>query len=182
MSAHQISLVGRLALLGSFFGVYACGADVDRTPRSAAGSAARPALAASGEIVVRGEPLSEDLGAVSVSIERAGGGPALVARTWELSDPIWRERRGERRLYFRVDERDRVAGAAATVTGPLDLVVRWDPDGNPDTVEPTIVEVRRSLESAASDIVALLQLGPRVSTEPDRGEQRVRLTPGGEGG
>ena len=86
-----------------------------------------------GELVVRGDPGVLDPGVVTISIVKPGDEAPILTRSWDLGDPVWRASRGEQRLYFSLDARDAWPGVQAELTPEMELLVRWDPDGNPVT-------------------------------------------------
>jgi hypothetical protein len=142
----------------------ALGACSDKTARPAAGGG----LALGGEVAVTGLGEAGDLGTLTLSVTEAGSDAPFLARSWELADPLWRARGGERRLYFRLDRRDLVGEPPAGAT--WELAARWDPDGNPLTEEPGAASARLVVRGGDLDLVLELPTSPTLAggAEPPR--------------
>jgi hypothetical protein len=113
------------------------------------------ALIFRGEVVVRGLPKGSAVGAVSLAAVPPGGGAPCLERSWLLADPAWRAYGRDRRLYFQLDERDRVADGPEPDAGPWELLARWDPDGNPATGEPGVAFARAAAVAGAETEIDL---------------------------
>lgn len=149
----------------------ACSGDDDRiSPRRT--PAALPADAVyGGEFVLRGEPSLFAGGSATIAIAPRGEDALVLARSWDLGDPAWRSGADSVRLYFALDVRDVWPGATGTIAPEMDLVARFDPDGNPATEERGVARVRLPVHTGARDIAVELAIGPQVavSAEPAGG-------------
>lgn len=106
-----------------------------------------------GEIVLRVEAALFPSGsAVTLAIVMPGRDTPLLARSYDLGDPIWRFDRDGARLYFTIDGRDAWPGFTAPVRHEMELVARFDPDGNPATDEPGSRSVRLPVRTGSSSL------------------------------
>lgn len=119
-----------------------------------------------GEFVVRGDPSILDPGLVTVSIVRPGEDAPVLSRSWDLGDPAWRTSRGEKRLYFSLDARDAWPGVPADLGSAMELVARWDPDGNPATDEPDVARVRIPAGAGEVDLTVELLIRAQIVVQP----------------
>jgi hypothetical protein len=159
-TAHPAACCAALLL-----GLAACA----REPQPVASAPAQVGdLRLSGELVVSLPGLPADPGTVTLTAVRPDTDAPLLSRTWELADPIWRECGGSRRLYFTLDARDAVRGASGDPGSALDLVARWDPDGNPATDEPGVVTTRTRVAPGDRHVVVGLPQHPSLAVEPER--------------
>ncbi len=125
----------------------------------------------SGELVLHGDPAILESGAASLAIRAVGASDPLMARSWNVGDPAWRVGPDEMRLYFALDKRDAWPGAVGTVGERMELVARFDPDGNPATDEPGSVQARTVVRTGARDLRVELSIGePVAATTPSSGD------------
>jgi len=122
-----------------------------------------------GELVVRGDPAVLDPGLVTISIVRPGEDDPILTRSWDLSDPVWHASRGEKRLYFSLDARDAWPGVQAELGPDMELLARWDPDGNPANYEPEVASVRVPVRAGATDLSVELPIHAQVVRHPPSG-------------
>lgn len=155
-----------LLLLGS------CG---DWRPwRSASSSpAASPetiSLRLSGQVALAGSLAEAVDGAVFLIVRRAGSTSPVWMRSYLLADPLWFEReQGERVLRFGLADADRQSERGVTIGEPLELEVRYDPDGVIVTLEGVVREVL-PLSPKAGEIAILLGVeDSRASDSSPRG-------------
>ncbi len=150
-SRHERWAVGPLLVLaGACGGAETAPAGSGPARTGAVPAAIRAALA--GEVVVRGAEGLADAGSLTVALVAAGEDRPALARSWELADPAWRRYGSEQRLYFTLDPRDAASGPAPEATGACELIVRWDPDGNPATDEAGVVVERLPVARDARDL------------------------------
>ena len=123
-----------------------------------------------GELVVRGDPGVLDPGVVTISIVRPGDEAPILTRSWDLGDPVWRASRGEQRIYFSLDARDAWPGVQAELGPDMELLARWDPDGNPVTDEPEVARVRVPARAGATDLAVELPIRAQVVVHPPQGD------------
>jgi hypothetical protein len=123
-----------------------------------------------GELVLRGDLPFSTGAAVTLAVEDVGGGPARLARTWDLGDPVWRADRDGARLYFALDARDAWPESEIAVRETMEIAARFDPDGNPATDEPGVVRARVRVRAGDAGLVVELDLGRPLA---------VHRTPGG---
>lgn len=116
-----------------------------------------------GEFVLRGDAALLATGSASIAIVSADADTPVLQRTWDLGDPAWRVGDGERRLYFALDARDAWPGADARIAAEMDLVVRFDPDGNPATDELGVAQDRSRVRTGARDLLVELAIGSPVA-------------------
>ncbi len=119
-----------------------------------------------GELVVRGDPAVLAPGVVTISIVRPGEDAPILTRSWDLGDPIWRAGRGEQRLYFSLDARDAWPGVQAELGPDMELLARWDADGNPATDEPEVARVRVPARAGAVDLAVEMTIRAQVVVQP----------------
>src|SRR5690606_30425170 len=112
-----------------------------------------------GEIVLRGDADGLAGGSATISIVAPGEVTPLLARSWDLGDPAWRAGPDGRRLYFALDARDAWPGARGTFATDMDLVARFDPDGNPATEELGVARMRVPVRTGSRDLVVELPVG-----------------------
>ncbi len=154
----------RIATLSALFLVACSHAEEPVSPEPATPVSAD--VSYRGELILHGDPALLGAASASISIVAAGGDAPVLARTWDLGDPAWRVGAGEMRLYFAIDARDAWPGRTTAMQDRMDLVARFDPDGNPATDEPGVVQRRVSVARAARDLHVELTLGgPVASTE-----------------
>jgi hypothetical protein len=122
-----------------------------------------------GELVVRGDPAVLDPGVVTISIVRPGDEAPILTRSWDLGDPVWRASHGEQRLYFSLDARDAWPDVQAEIGPDMELLARWDPDGNPVTDEPEVARVRMPARAGATDLSVELPIRAQVVVHPPSG-------------
>ncbi|MBL8863867.1 MAG: hypothetical protein JNK02_17895 [Planctomycetes bacterium] len=121
-----------------------------------------------GDLALLGDPALFAAGSVTVGVALPGEDELVLARSWDLGDSAWRMDRDGRRLYFRLDARDvvrvrRPGNAAADIPPNMDLVARFDPDGNPATEEAGVVRTRVHSRTGARDLEVELALGAVVA-------------------
>lgn len=116
-----------------------------------------------GELVLHGDPAILESGSASIAICAVGASGPLMARSWNVGDPAWRAGTDEMRLYFALDKRDAWPGAVGTVGERMELVARFDPDGNPATDEPGSVQARLFVRTGAHDLRVELSIGEPVA-------------------
>lgn len=130
----------------------------------ARGAAVVPADAVyAGEIVLRGDPAGFAAGSATIAIVPAGEDAPLLARSWDLGDHAWRPGTDGWRLYFSLDARDAWPGASGTFAPEMDLVARFDPDGNPATEELGVARMRVPVRSGSRDLAVELPVGRQVA-------------------
>ena len=122
-----------------------------------------------GELVLRGDLPFVAGASVTLAVEDAGGGPAALARTWDLGDPVWRHDRDGARLYFALDARDAWPGAPPAVRETMEIAARFDPVGNPATEELGVVRTRLPVRAGDEGLVVELDLGRVLAVHETRG-------------
>ncbi|MCY2958756.1 MAG: hypothetical protein NTY35_01220 [Planctomycetota bacterium] len=116
-----------------------------------------------GELVLRGEAALLGSGSATIAIVPRGEEAPVMARSWDLGDPAWRSGPDGLRLYFVLDDRDAWAGATRGTRAEMELVARFDPDGNPATEEPGVARVRLPVQAGARDLAIELSVGRQVA-------------------
>jgi len=116
-----------------------------------------------GELVLHGDSGILESGSASIAICAVGESDPLMARSWDIGDLAWRVGPDEMRLYFALDKRDAWPGAVGRVGERMDLVARFDPDGNPATDEPGSVQARTVVRTGAHDLRVDLSIGVPVA-------------------
>ena len=122
-----------------------------------------------GEIVLTGPLARTSEGAVVVSVRRAGGTRALWRRSYEAADPWWTQRDGARSLPFGLSPLDAIVEPAPQLSSTMEIVARWDADGNADTNEPESVEIVAHARTGATDLVLTLGRPPAADLRPGQG-------------
>jgi hypothetical protein len=90
------------------------------------------ALRFAGDLVLRGDDAD---GALVITVRKVGSKDAVLRRTYAIADPAW-ARRGEARcLHFGLDARDALEDDGVPIAREMELVARYDADGNPATLE-----------------------------------------------
>lgn len=167
-----MSPVSRAALPCVLLALPACTGDESADPRPATAIVPSDAHYA-GELVVRGDAALAADGSVTIQIVPRGGEAPILARSWDLGDPVWQRGAEGWRLYFVLDARDAWPAATGTIVADMDLVARFDPDGNPATDEVGVARTRRPVRTGARDLDVDLTIAP-----PLAGGEAV-LAPGG---
>lgn len=117
-----------------------------------------------GELVLRADSaLLAPGAAATISVVFPGRDEPLLSRSYDLGDPIWRLSRDEARLYFALDDRDAWPGIEGGVQRDMELVARFDPDGNPATDEPGSVRVRVPVATGSPSILIEVALALPVA-------------------
>ncbi len=139
-----------------------------------------------GEVVLTGKLAHATDGSVEISVRPIGSATAIWSRAYEIRDPWWTGGPNRRSLPFGLSPRDGIVGSGAPSpdTGPskalphaeqrpsreMEIVVRFDADGNPDTDGPGDVELVTRALTGATDLVltlggppANLRVGPDLS-------------------
>jgi hypothetical protein len=129
-----------------------------------------------GELTLSGPIANLNEGAVFVTIVPIGASgrdrKPILSRTYLLADPEWRHTAGARSLRFDLGVEDAFDDKAPRLSREMDLVVDFDPDGNPATREPGEKQVSTRarvgdtglsivLDSAAADV-------PRAAKSAER--------------
>lgn len=118
-----------------------------------------------GELVLTGPVARATEGAIVVALRRIGGTRDLWQRTYDIADPWWTQMPSSRVLPFGLTEEDAIVDPAPPLSVEMEIVARFDADGNPDTLEPGAVEVAARARTGATDLV--LTLGrPPVNLHP----------------
>lgn len=118
-----------------------------------------------GEIVLRGEPALLTGGSATIAIVRPGEEAPILARSWDLGDPAWRASGDSLRLYFVLDARDAWPSATGSIDPEMDLVARFDPDGNPATEDPGVARARLSVRTGSRELAVELQVGRQLAVK-----------------
>jgi len=117
-----------------------------------------------GELVLRADTALIAPGAVAtLTIVLPGTDDPLLSRSYDLGDPIWRAYRDEARLYFAIDGRDAWPGVDKGLQREMELVARFDPDGNPATDEPGTVRTRWPVRTGSPTIQVEITLALPVA-------------------
>jgi hypothetical protein len=153
----------------------ACG----RTPPPPSAPVTDPAPAGTprrftGELVLAGALSRATDGAVIVTLRRIGDARILWRRSYEVGDPWWTERPGSRTLPFGMSARDAIVDPAPELSVEMELVARFDPDGDPETLETDAFETKVRARTGATDLVLTLgrpvagfHAGPDISRSAD---------------
>ena len=137
----------------ALFGAVGCSVEEAPVAVDPAATIALDDAAYAGEIVLRADSaLLVPGSAATLAIVMPGQDTPLLARTYDLGDPIWRIDRDGARLYFALDGRDAWPGFTAPVRREMEFVARFDPDGNPATDELGSVRVRLPVRTGSSSI------------------------------
>lgn len=133
-----------------------------------ASSAGMPSSAAPGERVVRfggnivleGGLAAVQEGAIFVSARRKGQRLPTLSHKYELSDPSWSTRDGNRVLPFGLTDDDNMAGFGAPMGGEMEVEARYSPSGFIDTRPATDEEgiVRAFVAAAPGDTKLAIRL------------------------
>jgi hypothetical protein len=118
--------------------------------------AAGTPLRFTGELVLTGPLVRATDGAILLTLRRIGGTRALWRRSYEVGDPWWTQRAGERSLPFGLTAADAIVDPTPPLSVEMELVSRFDPDGNPDTLESGAVELVTRARTGATDLVLTL--------------------------
>lgn len=109
-----------------------------------------------GELTLSGPIANTDEGAVFVSVFPIGvtgrDREPVLFRTYLLADPEWRRSAGLSRLRFDLGAEDAPDEKAPRLSREMELVVRFDPDANPATVEPNAKEVAKRVKVGDTDL------------------------------
>ncbi len=149
-----------------------------------------------GEVVLTGKLARATDGSVDISVRPIGGAKAIWSRSYEIRDPWWTGGPNRRSLPFGLSRLDGVEGSGAPSSGALssgalssgtssssaaaagvqpisremEVVVRFDADGDPHTDGPDDVELVTRALTGATDLVltlggppANLRVGPDLS-------------------
>jgi hypothetical protein len=137
-----------------------------------------------GELVLTGPVARASDGAIVVALRRIGGTRALWQRSYELTDPWWTQSPASRVLPFGLSEADAIVDPLPPLAVEMEIVARFDPDGNPDTIDPGAVEVVARARTGATDVVLTLgrppanpHAGPDITRSAGEGSPIAR--PGG---
>lgn len=126
-----------------------------------------------GEVVLVGAPARATDGSVEVAVRPIGGDTAIWSRSYEVRDPWWTSGTNRRSLPFGISKADSVevagekdsdfddeeSGSPAgsqLLAREMELVVRFDPDGNPSTHAAGDIEVVTRARTGATDLVVTL--------------------------
>jgi hypothetical protein len=142
-----------------------------------------------GEVVLAGKLARATDGSVEISVRPIGGKNAIWSRSYEIGDPWWTESANRRSLPFGLSPLDGVEGSGApspsagsragtgsrepaqqAISKEMEIVVRFDADGDPDTAGPDDVELVQRALTGTTDLVltlggppANLRVGPDLS-------------------
>jgi hypothetical protein len=122
--------------------------------------AAGTPLRFTGEVVLSGALARKTDGAVLVSVRPVGQTKAIWRRSYEIADPWWTVGPRERSLPFGLSPLDTLVEPPAQLSQVMEVVARYDPDGNADTDEPGDVEVVARARTGATDLVLVLGRPP----------------------
>jgi len=123
-----------------------------------------------GELVLRADTaLLAPGAAATIAVVFPGRDEPVLSRSYDLGDPIWSPSRDEARLYFALDDRDAWPGIAGGVEREMELVARFDPDGNPATDEPGSVRVRLPVRTGSRSILVEIALALPVAAHARAG-------------
>jgi hypothetical protein len=126
----------------------------------------------SGELVLTGAVARATEGAIVVALRRIGGTRALWQRSYELTDPWWMQTPASRVLPFGLSEADAIVDPAPSLSVEMEIVARYDADGNPATIEPDAVEAVSRALTGATDVI--LTVGrPRTDLSPGPGLSQI---------
>jgi hypothetical protein len=135
-----------------------------------------------GEVVLTGKLAHAKNGSVDIAV-RPIGGSAIWSRSYDIRDPWWTSSPNRRSLPFGLSSLDRDGPDASSGATPADgdgtrqalskemeIVVRFDADGDPATESPDDVELVTRARTGATDLVltlggppANLRAGPDLS-------------------
>ncbi len=126
-----------------------------------------------GEFVLRADmALLAPGSAATISIVIPGQDEPLLSRSYDLGDPTWSVSRDEARLYFALDDRDAWPGVEGGVQREMELVARFDPDGNPATDEPGTVRARVPVRTGSRSIEVEIALALTVAASAREGSSQ----------
>lgn len=118
---------------------------------------AQTRLCFTGDVVLRDQLERETRGAIVLSVRPIGGRTAYLQRSYEILDP-WRTGNS---IAFGLSPRDGVVDPLPTFGREMELVVRFDADGNPATDEAGDVEVVTRARTGAVDLaIEIARTGP----------------------
>jgi hypothetical protein len=118
-----------------------------------------------GELVLTGPVARATEGGIVVALRRIGGTRDLWQRTYDIADPWWTQLPSSRVLSFALTEEDAIVEPAPPLSVEMELVARFDADGNPETLEPDAFEIAMPARTGAVDLV--LNLGrPPANPHP----------------
>lgn len=157
-----MSPVLRCASISLFFLAACAPAEDAVSPRRETPAVPADAVYA-GEIVLRGEPALLAGGSATIAIVRRGEETPILSRSWDLGDPAWRSGAESFGLYFVLDARDAWPGTTGAIEPEMELVARFDPDGNPATEEPGVARSRRAVRTGSREIAVDLQVGRQLA-------------------
>jgi hypothetical protein len=143
--------------------------EVDPPAPSPLGAEAIP-IRVSGQVALAGSLARAADGAVFLIVRAAGSASPISMRSYLLGDPLWFSRDGgERVLHFGLGDPDRHAGRGATAGTPLELEVRYDPDGLLVTAEGIVRKLLPIRPDSSGISVVLGAEDSRASDSSARG-------------
>jgi len=144
--------------------IFAVGCSGEDVSAPVVGEVALEDAAYAGELVLRADnALLAPGAAATISLVFPGRDEPLLSRSYDLGDSIWRRNGDEARLYFALNERDAWPGIAGGVRREMELLARFDPDGNPATEEPGSVRVRAPVQTGSRSILVEIALALPVA-------------------
>lgn len=120
-----------------------------------------------GEVVLTGRLARASTGAVVILVRPVGGKDASWRRSYEVADPWWTQTASGRSLPFGLSPDDALVDPAPPLSAEMEIVARYDPDGNPDTLDTDAVEVATRARTGATDLVLTLGHPTGLKTGPD---------------
>ncbi len=127
------------------------------------------ALRFAGEVVLRCDDAE---GALVLSVRPVGSKGALLRRTYAIADPAWVRRGDEQSIHFGLDVRDALEDPRAPFAREMELVARFDADGNPETTEPASFERMWRARTGALDLELVLERADEGLTSAARAGPR----------
>jgi hypothetical protein len=178
------------AVAGLIFLCAACSRTTEPTPSLSKPLAPGTLARFTGEVVLVGALAHTTDGAVEISVRPIGGKDAIWSRSYEVRDPWWTGGPNRRSLPFGVSKADSVDASGPTaadgtkteiaqpVSEEMEVVVRFDPDGDPDTSEPGDIELVTRARTGATDLVLTLGGPPaNLRAGPDLSQTQGGLAP-----
>lgn len=105
-----------------------------------------------GDVILAGALARETTGAIVLFVRAVASQQPLLQRSYEAEDP-WRSRNA---IAFGLTAADKVVETLPAFGREMELVARFDSDGNPATREDADVEVVTRARTGATDILIVL--------------------------